>query len=77
MICSSRYASANSSAFLHMIMSSPIHVTIYIQGSCVVPFNPNSDKREKISWDHRAPACGCNGNSLLIGKKNPDGIYIP
>ena len=57
-------------------MSSPLHVTLYIQGSCVVPLNNNSYRREKIIWDHRDPACGCPIKYLLTGKTNPDGIYI-
>ena len=58
-------------------MIHPLHVNIYMKGSCVVPLNNNYYRREKIRWEHRTKACGCPGKAILAGNTNPYRISIP
>ena len=60
-----------------MIVLSPLHVPLYKQGSCIVPFNTNSFSRETSSWDHRDTSCGCPDKSLLAGSTNRVRYYTP
>ena len=71
-----RKSSERSLIYLHLIMSSPFHVPLYIQGSCLFPWNINYEKRETIRWSHSDLAWGCSGKPLLIVETNPDGIYF-
>ena len=45
-----------------MIMYSPFHVTLYMQGSCVVTLNPNSEGREKSAGPTRLQPVGVPEN---------------
>ena len=56
---------------LHIIISSSLHILLYIYGSWAVIFNNLSLNREIIVWSRRTPACGCTREEVIPGANLP------